>query len=80
VQITNQGGNAVNVSLIELIGANYKDFSQTNNCGTQIAAGASCTISVTFTPVKTGVRKAKMTISDDGGGSPQKVSIEGTGS
>ncbi|PYX46501.1 MAG: hypothetical protein DMG79_16195, partial [Acidobacteria bacterium] len=44
-----------------------------------IAAGASCTISVSFKPTATGRRTASVSVSDNGGGSPQKVSLVGTG-
>jgi len=56
-----------------------QDFTQTNTCGSQLPAGASCTIAVTFPPTKTGVRSAQVSISDDGGGSPQNVLLSGTG-
>jgi hypothetical protein len=35
---------------------------------------------VTFTPSAAGTRSASLLISDDGGGSPQLVSLSGTGS
>jgi hypothetical protein len=34
---------------------------------------------VVFKPTATGQRSAKLTISDDGGGSPQAVMLSGTG-
>jgi hypothetical protein len=42
--------------------------------------GASCSVSVTFTPKAKGAREAALTIGDDGGGSPQKVVLTGNGS
>ena len=60
-------------------GANAGDFVQTNTCGASVAAGSSCTISVTFTPKAKGGRSAMISITDNGGGSPQKVSLTGTG-
>jgi hypothetical protein len=76
VTLKNTGSTALNFTGIQLYGSN---FSQTNTCGTQIAAGATCTISVTFTPVRTGLHTGTMSISDDGGGSPQSVTLSGTG-
>jgi len=61
------------------MGANPKDFAQVNNCGTSIAAGASCFIGVTFTPSAKGSRSASVSVSDNGGGSPQQVPLAGTG-
>jgi hypothetical protein len=80
VQLTNDGSTALTVSGVQITGANAKDFSETDNCTTQtIAPGAGCTITVTFDPVKTGLRKAAVSVTDTGGGSPQQVTLTGTG-
>ena len=79
VTVTNFGTAALNFSGITITGTNPNDFSQTNTCGISIAAGANCTITVTFTPSAIGNRHAVVTISDDGGASPQKVILTGTG-
>ncbi len=79
VKLTNEGFVPLSITQISITGANATDFSQTNNCGAGIAAGATCTMSVTFTPLATGVRTAAVTISDNGGASPQTVSLTGTG-
>ena len=55
------------------------EYMQTNDCGTSVAQGASCTIQVTFTPRKARSSEEWLTISDDGGGSPQRVSLFGIG-
>jgi len=54
-------------------------FSETNNCGTSVAAGSNCTISVTFTPTAGGPVTGTLTITDNASGSPQSVSLSGTG-
>jgi hypothetical protein len=41
--------------------------------------GQSCTVSVTFKPTATGSRSASVNITDNGGDSPQKVDLIGTG-
>jgi len=51
-----------------------------NTCGTSIAAGASCTVGVTFTPTATGAATGTLTFTDGASNSPQKVSLTGTGS
>jgi hypothetical protein len=79
ITLTNKGSVAVNITNIAITGTNASDFAQTNTCGTGVAAGASCFIKVTFTPSAKGKRTAQVSISDDGGGSPQKVSLTGTG-
>jgi hypothetical protein len=53
------------------------DFAQTNNCGTAVAAGKACQISVTFTPTATGVRGGTLTVTDNA--DVQSVSLSGTG-
>jgi uncharacterized repeat protein (TIGR02543 family) len=46
-------------------GSNPEDFSQTNTCaGTTIAIGASCTVSVTFTPAALGARAGSVTLTN----------------
>ncbi|MGO8948434.1 MAG: hypothetical protein ACLQUY_12400, partial [Ktedonobacterales bacterium] len=44
-----------------------------------VAAGASCSLSVTFTPSANGTRSATVTITDNATGSPQSVTLSGTG-
>jgi hypothetical protein len=79
VQVTNQGTQAVTMSQILVAGPDYKEFPQTNNCPSSLSAKASCTISVTFEPKKTGSRTAVIAITDNGGGSPQTVPLSGVG-
>ena len=79
VKLTNEGTVPLSITQISITGVNATDFSQSNNCGAGIAAGATCSISVTFTPLATGVRTAAVSISDNGGASPQTVSLTGTG-
>jgi hypothetical protein len=55
------------------------DFAETNNCRTPLAPGASCATSVTFTPQTVGLARGLLAISDDGGGSPQRVPLFGVG-
>jgi hypothetical protein len=55
------------------------DFAETNTCGTSLAAGASCAVSVTFTPQTAGLIQGNLSISDNAPDSPQLVSISGTG-
>jgi Abnormal spindle-like microcephaly-assoc'd, ASPM-SPD-2-Hydin len=73
--LTNNQSVALNISSINTSG----DFSQTDNCGTQLAAMASCTINVFFTPTASGTRNGTLTITDDGSNSPQTATLTGTG-
>jgi hypothetical protein len=47
--------------------------------GTQIAPGASCTITITFTPTADGVRSSTFSLVDNAIGSPQVINVTGTG-
>jgi hypothetical protein len=79
VTLSNSGNASLSVTTIAVAGTNAGDFNQTNNCGSSVAAGASCTIGVTFTPTTDGSRSGTLTITDNANGSPQSVSLSGTG-
>ncbi|HEY6185329.1 MAG TPA: choice-of-anchor D domain-containing protein, partial [Terriglobales bacterium] len=79
VTLTNTGNAPLSITGIAIAGSNPGDFAQTNDCGTSVAVGASCTLSVTFTPTGSGSRSATLDITDNAGGSPQHVSLTGTG-
>ncbi|MBA3913333.1 MAG: choice-of-anchor D domain-containing protein [Acidobacteriales bacterium] len=75
----NKGSIALNISTVALGGKWPNQYSQTNTCPTQLAPGASCTVSVTFEPNAKGSWPANVSITDDGGGSPQTVTLTGMG-
>ncbi len=78
VTITNSGDvTSLTVSKVALSGTDAGDFKETNTC-TSVAAGAKCTITVTFAPTATGSRTATITITDNAAGSSQTVSLTGT--
>jgi len=77
--LTNGGTAALSLSSIVLTGANAGAFAQTNTCGSSLAAGASCTVSVTFDPTATGSQSASVSFTDNASGSPQSLSLSGTG-
>ena len=78
VTVTNSGSADMNVSGIAMGGTNPGDFSQTNTCGSTIAAGANCAINIVFKPTASGTRTANVSLSDDASSSPQTVSLSGT--
>jgi hypothetical protein len=78
-RLTNLGPSALSISSIAVTGTNASDFSQSNTCGSTLAPGAYCTISVTFKPTQIGSRTASVTIADSGVGSPQTIALSGTG-
>lgn len=79
ITLFNTGSGTLTISSIAATGANAADFSQTNNCGTAVANGGSCTIDVTFRPTAAGARAAAVSVSDNATGSPQSVTLGGTG-
>jgi FG-GAP-like repeat/Abnormal spindle-like microcephaly-assoc'd, ASPM-SPD-2-Hydin len=79
VTLTNTGSTAMSITQITVYELNYTDFLETNNCPSSLPAKSSCTINVTFDPVKKGARTATLYVTDSGGGSPQSVSLSGTG-
>lgn len=79
VTLTNAAPPSLNITSLTITGANSGDFSETTTCGARVAAGATCTISVVFTPSATGSRSASVSITDNALGSPQTVALSGTG-
>jgi hypothetical protein len=76
---TNHGIAAVDNLYVHFTGPNAGSFGQTNNCGTSVPAGGSCTISVSFAPKHEGQKTATLDVRDNGGASPQTVALSGTG-
>jgi hypothetical protein len=79
VTLTNTLSTALTINNIFGSGTNLSDFGQSNDCGSSVPAGDSCTIGITFTPTGTGTRTATLNISDSAGNSPQTVALTGTG-
>ena len=77
--LQNTSSATVNVASVAIGGIDSADFAQTNTCGTTLAPAATCTFSVTFTSSLVGPESASLTITDDAPGSPQVVSLGGTG-
>src|SRR6202795_5265583 len=79
VMLTNSGNAALSITAISTGGTNAGDFRQASTCGSSVTAGGNCLIDVTFTPTATGARSATLSIGDNATGSPQLVSLVGTG-
>jgi hypothetical protein len=77
--LTNKGAVPFSVSSISLTGTGASWFAQTNNCPASLAPGASCTISVTFTPQAALSKSAKVSIATSATATPLSVSLSGTG-
>jgi hypothetical protein len=80
ITFTNHAASALTMKPITISGADNSDFSQTNTCGTSLPKDSSCTITVTFKPLVTGLLTADVTIQDFlGGNSTQNIPLSGTG-
>ena len=78
ITLKNNQSASLTISGISIAG----DFAQTSNCPltpNTLGAGASCTISVTFTPTNLGTRTGTLTFTDSANTSPQTVNLSGTG-
>jgi hypothetical protein len=76
VTVTNTGTAPL---LISGVNTSAADFGTLNACGSSVAAGSSCAIGVFFDPTTTGSRTGTLTITDNTPGSPQTVTLSGTG-
>jgi hypothetical protein len=79
VNVKNTGTATLTVSGVGIAGTDADDYGQTNNCS-QVLTGAACQITVTFAPRTTCINTARLSIFDGASGSPQTVSLTGTGS
>jgi hypothetical protein len=77
--LANAGNAALGISSITLAGANASSFSVgSNTCGTSLAAGASCSVSVTFSPMSAGSAMAMLNVVDAVGTQASTLTGSGT--
>jgi len=68
------------VALTSIVISPSGDFAiSATTCTTSLVEKQKCTISVTFTPTKTGTRTGQLSVSDSANNSPQTASLTGTG-
>ena len=82
VTLTNSGTAPLSISGVGVTGANGGDFAESDNCPVApatVAAGGTCTISVTFNPTATGSRTGSVQITDSASDGPQSIGLSGTG-
>ena len=75
VTVNNPGASAITISSIVASGP----FAETNTCGSALAAGASCTVSATFTPTAGGAATGELAITNSATATPIGASLSGTG-
>jgi hypothetical protein len=81
ITLTNVGLNPLIISQIAVEGANAGDFAESDTCTANptLSPLTNCTIQLIFTPSGGGPRSATLSITDNGGASPQVVLLSGTG-
>ena len=80
LSVYNFGDVTLTFTGFTITGANAGDFSiSQNSCGTTLTPGAGCTIYVKFSPSLVDAESATLQIADTATGSPQLVSLFGTG-
>jgi hypothetical protein len=81
VTVANTGTAPVLINSAATRGANPLDFTQVaDGCsGVRLAAGTSCSVSITFSPTQAGARSATFIVTDNATGSPHTAAIAGTG-
>jgi len=81
VTISNVSNASVNLTGYTVSGApaDYTISTNTGNpCGTSLAAGTNCSLDVSFSPTTKGVRKGKLNVANNGGGTAT-ATLTGTG-
>jgi len=75
LSLTNAGLTSVSITSIR---ANT-DYTTSNNCGSSVAPGRTCTINVTFAPSSSGPRPGALSVVSSDGASPERVDLVGRG-
>jgi phospholipase C len=76
LKVKNTGKSVITVGSIVAVG----DYSvQNSTCGTSIAPGVTCQVSVTFTPQISGADNGVLNLNDNDTTAPQRLLLEGTG-
>jgi hypothetical protein len=77
VTLKNTSSAAVSISSITITPKGTVSYTETNTCSASVAAGATCTIQVTFDPQSAGAKDDFVAVTDSAG--TQTVTLTGTG-
>jgi hypothetical protein len=78
--VTNEGSKLIQFSSIYITGTNMKDFMQSDTCLKQaLGAGATCSVSVIFSPTGGEAESAQLNFSLKNAINPLAVALSGTG-
>ena len=78
IRNVNKGYSILDLTGIKVTG-NSDFVISSNTCGPTLTAGMGCKVSVTYTPTVLGAESATLNVFDNAPGSPQTVSMSGTG-
>jgi len=79
VTLTNTGTQDMTFLGTTITGDGASAFSASSTCGSIVAVGSNCTISVIFSPASSGSYQAALQVADNAGDSPQTIALSGTG-
>jgi len=81
VTVSNSGNASLFFNSAAIRGLDTLDFTVVGDgcSGVTLAPGASCSMSITFSPTAAGTRTASLTFTDNAPNSPQSASLTGTG-
>ena len=77
--VTNPGVNNLNITAVASTDAVEFPVTQNGCTGVTLTTGTSCTIGVLFAPSSAASHSATINITDNATGSPQKLTVSGTG-
>ena len=79
--VANTGSASLFINSAAVAGADATDFTAVGDgcSGVTLTAGASCSMSISFSPTLAGTRSATLTLTDNAGNSPQSAPLTGTG-
>ena len=78
ITISDSGTAALIISSVALSGTDAASFSLANGCGATLAAGAACSVAITFSPATSGAKSATLAIATNATSNPA-VALSGTG-
>ena len=81
ITVKNTGGKTLHIDSVSLGGDNPTAFAiLKDTCtGAALEPDRACIVDVTFTPLKTGGRNARLKLSNDALDSPQRLKLKGNG-
>ncbi len=79
ITLKNNGAAPLAIYSISVAGSDGSSFSAASTCNKAVLIGASCTISVRFTPGATGAHTATLNVNANAGASPTLIGLSGIG-